>query len=197
MRGRHAILLAAAGVVVAALAAYAIYGGGPGAGGIARIGGPFSLVDHRGRPATDRDFRGRFMLVYFGYTYCPDVCPTALQVMTSALDRLPKPQQERIVPILVTVDPERDTPAQLAAYVENFHPATVGLTGPPERVAAAARAYRVYHAKARDGAAGDDYLVDHSSIVFLMDPDGRYVTHFTHATPPEKMAAALREHAGS
>ena len=189
MRKYQAMLIAATGVVVAALAAYGLYGGGKGP---ALIGGPFALVDHENRPRTDADFRGSFMLVYFGYTYCPDICPTALQIMTAAIDRLEKPRQDRITPIFITVDPERDTPAHLASYVENFHPRMVGLTGSSKQIAAAARAYRVYYGKGEGD--GDDYLMDHSSIVFLMDPDGGYLTHFTHATAPERVAEKLREH---
>ena len=137
------------------------------------------------------------MLIYFGYTFCPDVCPTALQVMTQALDKLPSATQKKITPIFITIDPARDTVKQLNAYVENFHPRMVGLTGTAEQIAKVARAYRVYYGRAKDGEDTTDYLMDHSSIVFLIDPDGIYKTHFTHATPPEKMAEKLLKTAGS
>ena len=192
MRKYRIVLIAATGIVLAALAAYGLYGGGKGS---ALIGGPFALVDHENRPRTDADYRGNYMLVYFGYTFCPDICPTALQVMTAAMNQLEKPRQDRITPIFITVDPERDTPEHLATYVENFHPRMVGLTGSDKQIASAARAYRVYYGKGE--GSGDDYLVDHSSIIFLMDPNGGYVTHFTHGTAPERLAEKLREHVRS
>ena len=169
-----------------------------GASGVASIGGPFTLTDHTGATRTDGDFRGKLMLIYFGYTWCPDVCPTAVQVMSVAINMLGE-QGEEVVPILITVDPARDTPAHLAEYVKNFHPRLVGLTGSPEAVRETAKAYRVYYRKAdvnADGAKteGDDYLMDHSSVVYLMDRDGRYLTHFTHQSQSEEMAARIREY---
>ena len=192
---RRAIVMGAACLAVIALAGaagYALYG--TGKGGIAQIGGAFSLVDHRGQPARDTDFRGRYMLVYFGYTFCPDICPSALQIMAAALDGLEAPRSDRITPVFITVDPGRDTAAHLADYVGSFHPRMVGLTGSGEQIAAAAKAYRVYFGKSADSGSASDYLMDHSSIIFLMGPDGGYVTHFTHATAPERIVAALRKH---
>lgn len=198
MRLYQAVLLAVTGIVIAAVAAFVLYGGGNGGKGIASIGGPFTLVDHKGQQRTDEDFRGKYMLIYFGYTYCPDVCPTALQVMTQAMDRLAPETQKKITPVFITIDPERDTVKQLNAYVDNFHPSMVGLTGTAEQIAKTARAYRVYYGRAKSAKdETTDYLMDHSSIVFLIDPDGKYVTHFTHATPPEKMAEKLKKTAGS
>ena len=192
MRFYQVVLLAATGIVIAAIAAFIRYGGGTGGKGVASIGGPFSLIDDEGQTKTDKDFRGRYMLIYFGYTYCPDVCPTALQSMTQAMDQLPPESQAKITPIFITIDPERDTAKQLKAYVENFHPRLVGLTGTPEQIAQTARLYRVYFGRAKDEREeSTEYLMDHSSIIFLMDPDGQYVTHFTHATTPEKMAEKL------
>jgi cytochrome oxidase Cu insertion factor (SCO1/SenC/PrrC family) len=192
MRIYQAVLLAVTGIVIAAIAAFILYGGGTGGKGVASIGGPFSLTDHKGQPKTDRDFRGRYMLIYFGFTYCPDVCPTALQSMTLALGQLAPETQDKITPVFITIDPERDTAEQLKTYVENFHPRMVGLTGTPEQIAQTARVYRVYFARAKDEKKeATDYLMDHSSIVFLMNPEGEYVTHFTHATSPEKMAERL------
>ena len=179
------------GFIVAALIAYQ-WGLPPFAprtpGGAAAVGGPFTLVDQDGATRTDRDFRDRLMLIYFGYTYCPDVCPTALQVMTVALDRLGD-KAKQVQPIFITVDPARDTPAHLKSYVANF-PGLVGLTGSEQQVRAAAKAFRVYYRKAGEGK---DYLMDHSSIVFLMDREGRYLTHFSHTTQAEAMAAAIAE----
>ena len=151
------------------------------------IGGPFELVDQDGKPRRDSDFRGQYMLVNFGYTYCPDVCPLGLQVMAQALDMLP---EEKIAPIFITVDPARDTVEQMKNYVGFFHPRMVGLTGTPEQVAGAAKAYRVYYKKVESESAAD-YLMDHSAIIYLMGPDGNYLANFTHETPPERMAETL------
>jgi protein SCO1/2 len=159
--------------------------------GQALVGGPFSLTDQAGRRVTDQDFRGKFMLVYFGFTYCPDVCPTALQVMAAALDKLGPKQAERITPVLISVDPERDTPAQLGIYVKSFHPRLVGLTGSAQEVEAVAKAYRVYVKKVADPKSSAGYTVDHSSIIYVMGPDGKYRTHFTHATSADTVAQRL------
>jgi protein SCO1/2 len=153
------------------------------------LGGPFSLVDETGKPVTERDFADRWMLVYFGFTYCPDVCPTELGTMAAAIDAL-GPDGERVVPVLITIDPERDTPAALADYVSRFHPRMRGLTGSPEQIAEVARRYRVYYAKARRADAGD-YLMDHSSFIYLVGPDGRVRSLFRPETTPEAMAAAI------
>jgi protein SCO1/2 len=131
------------------------------------------------------------MLVYFGYTFCPDICPLGLQTMTQAIDGLPPEQQEQIVPVFVTVDPERDTVQVMRDYVGSFHPRLVGLTGSTAEVGEALRAWRVYAQKAepKDGS----YLVDHSTFTYLMGPDGRYVTHFGHATTAEEMTQRVGE----
>jgi protein SCO1/2 len=153
------------------------------------VGGPFRMVDQTGRTVTDADFHGKYLLIYFGYTFCPDVCPTELQTMAQALERL-GPAAERVQPIFVTVDPERDTPRQLADYVAQFDPRLVGLTGTPEQVAAMARAYRVYYAKAK-GDSPDNYLMDHSSFVYFMAPDGTLLDLFARGTNADKMADAI------
>jgi cytochrome oxidase Cu insertion factor (SCO1/SenC/PrrC family) len=197
MRPYQAVLIAATGLIVAAIAAFVLYGGGGSGGrGVAAIGGPFTLTDQTGKTRTEQDLKGSYNLIYFGYTFCPDVCPTALQVMTSAMDRLDKNTQQKITPVFITIDPTRDTVEQLRSYVENFHPRMIGLTGTNEQIAQAARAYRVYYAKSKDGGDTTEYLMDHSSIVFLIDPDGLYVTHFTHATEPDRMAETLRQKIG-
>jgi cytochrome oxidase Cu insertion factor (SCO1/SenC/PrrC family) len=154
------------------------------------IGGPFSLIDDTGTSRTDAEFRGRFMLVYFGYTHCPDACPTALQDMADALAKL-GPAADQVVPIFITIDPERDTVQYLKGYAEQFDPRFVALTGAQDQVAAAAKAYRVYYRKANNQP---DYLVDHTSIVYLMGRDGGFLTHFTHETTPDQMADALRKY---
>ena len=197
MRPYQAVLIAATGLVVAAIAAFVLYGGGPGSRGVAAIGGPFTLTDQTGKTRTEQDLKGSYNLIYFGYTFCPDVCPTALQVMTNAMDQLDEDTQQKITPVFITIDPARDTVEQLESYVDNFHPRMIGLTGTDEQIAQAARAYQVYYAKSKDSEDTTDYLMDHSSIVFLMDPEGIYVTHFTHATEPERMAEMLRQKIGS
>ena len=166
--------------------------------GTADIGGPFELVDQTGKTRRDTDFRGRYMLVYFGYTYCPDTCPTTLLIMSRALTLLAKAAPEdakKVVPLFITVDPERDTVAAMAAYAQSFHPDLVALTGTPEQVAAAAKAYRVYYAKVEDKASGT-YQMDHSSFIYLMGPDGAYLTHFDYTTKPEALADSLKRYIG-
>jgi len=188
-------VLVALSFVLGGLAAMAILPGGrerlfsglPSTGK-ALVGGPFSLIDQTGKRVTDKDFRGRYMLVFFGFTYCPDVCPSALQVMAAALEEL-GPKAERIVPIFITIDPERDTPEQLAQYVASFHPRLVGLTGTPAEIDATARAYRVYYKKVPDEKSTAGFTFDHSAIMYLMDPNGEYVTHF----PPSISADTLKQ----
>jgi protein SCO1/2 len=158
--------------------------------GKALVGGPFKLIDQNGKDVTDRDFRGRYMLVFFGFTHCPDICPAELQVMSAALDRLGD-KASKVVPIFITLDPERDTQGVMADYVKNFGPNFVGLTGSPEAVAATAKAYRVAYAKVEEQGTADGYTVDHSALVYLMGPDGEYVTHFAYGTSADKMAKTL------
>ncbi|MEX2311767.1 MAG: SCO family protein, partial [Rhodospirillales bacterium] len=156
------------------------------------VGGPFTLVNHKGETVTDKDFQGSHMLIFFGYTYCPDVCPTALSDMTTALDMLGEEKAGKITPVFISVDPARDTPEHLAEYVPFFNPRTVGLTGTEEQIKAVARAYRVYYRKNEPkGDDSQDYLVDHTSIIYLVGPDGKLVTHFSHGTDPKAMAERL------
>lgn len=158
--------------------------------GKALVGGPFSLIDHTGKRVTDKDFRGRYMLVYFGFTYCPDVCPSGLQVIAAALQKLGA-KAERVIPIFITVDPERDTPQQLAEYVKSFDPRLIGLTGSPDETAAAAKAYRVYYKKVPDEKSTAGFTIDHSAIIYLMGPDGSYVTHFSQTMGVDALAERL------
>lgn len=153
------------------------------------VGGPFALVDHTGKPTTDREFRGKLLLLYFGFTYCPDVCPTDLQAMGAALERLGK-SGEAVQPVFVTLDPERDTSERLAGYVRFFHPRFIGLTGDAGAIRQAARAYKVYYAKVQ--TRGQGYTVDHSGYVYLMDRDGKYLGFFPPGTPPERMVDVIR-----
>jgi cytochrome oxidase Cu insertion factor (SCO1/SenC/PrrC family) len=139
----------------------------------AAIGGPFTLIDQNGRERTDRDFRGKWMLVYFGYTYCPDVCPTTLQDMAVALRRL-GPKARDFVPVFITLDPARDRPAVLKKYLAAFGPEFEGLTGTPQEIASVAQAYRVYFAK--HPLPGGGYSVDHASTIYLMDRNGQFLS---------------------
>lgn len=156
------------------------------------IGGPFTLTDHTGKQVTDKDYAGKYMLIYFGYTFCPDVCPTSLSIIGDALPLLDADQQNKLVPIFITVDPERDTPEMMASYVPNFHDKMVGLTGSLAEVKAVVKAYRAYFAKTGDDGSGI-YTVDHSSRTYLMGPDGAYITSFSHATPAADIAKKLAE----
>jgi protein SCO1/2 len=158
--------------------------------GTALVGGPFSLVGADGKPVTDRDFRGRYMLIFFGFTHCPDICPAELQVIAQALEQLGD-KAKNVVPIFITLDPERDTPEAMGNYLKSFGPNFVGLTGSPEAIAAAAKAYRVSYAKVEDKESAADYGVDHSALVYLMDPKGRYVTHFSYGLSAAQMAEKL------
>ncbi len=165
----------------------------------AEVGGPFELVDAEGRTVTDRDFRGRWMLVFFGYTFCPDICPTTLGTVSVALERL-GPLADRVAPVFVTVDPERDTPEAVGAFGRQFDPRIVGLTGTPERIREVAKRYRVYYRKVEPeeygGSEDDPYLMDHSAWLYLFDPEGRFVRAFSHTVDPQELAAALAEAMG-
>lgn len=153
------------------------------------IGGPFALVDQNGLHRTDADYRGKFMLVYFGFTYCPDVCPTDLQQMGLAVDRL-GPDGDVVQPIFITVDPERDTTEHLKDYVAMFHPRFIGLTGGAAAIKEAARAYRVYFAKVE--LPKSNYTVDHSAFIYMMGPKGEYLGFFPPGTSAELLVGTLR-----
>ena len=184
------------GIIVIAAVVYFVNRGdfgdspGPSSGGqVVGIGGPFTLTDDTGKAVTERDFRGKFMLLTFGYTYCPDVCPTTLTTMSTALDLLGE-AATAVTPVFISIDPARDTPEHLREYVGFFHPRLRGLTGTPEQVAAAAKAFRIYFAKAKPepGADADDYLMDHSALIYLIGPDGTYLAHFSHSVEAKEMA---------
>ena len=163
--------------------------------GQADVGGPFKLVDQSGKTVTDADYRGRYMLIYFGYSFCPDVCPTTLAVMAQALDRLGG-DARRVTPIFITIDPERDTPKVLATYVKAFGDQFVGLTGTAAEIAAVEKEYKVYAKKTpldeKKGLAGG-YGMDHSSVIYLMGPDGKLVSFYDELIPAAKLEAELRE----
>lgn len=201
---RNRLLILIAALAVAIIAALWLWRQGDGlvregksgvagqvqSSGQALIGGPFTLTDQDGKTVTDADFKGKFMLIYFGFTFCPDVCPTELQVMSGALEKL-GPKAADVQPIFITVDPERDTSQVLAKYVKQFDPRLIGLTGTPEQIAAAAKAYRVFYQQAKDEGSSADYTMDHSSIVYLMDREGKFLVFFPPATSPELMAEKI------
>jgi protein SCO1 len=158
----------------------------------AGIGGPIRLVDQNGAPFSDRELKGKPFLVFFGYTHCPDICPTALFEISEIMRALGS-DADRTAALFITVDPERDTSATLKDYLSSFDPHIRGLTGDPAAVAAAAKAYRVYYQKVPFGVAGD-YTMDHSAIVYLMDKDGRFISPFNMKRTADAAAADLRKH---
>lgn len=165
-------------------------GGGVGLPDGVSLGGPFTLTDQHGKVVTQADFRGKWMLLYFGYTYCPDICPTELQAITSALQLL-GPDGKDLVPVFVTVDPERDTPQVLDHYLKLFSDRLVGLTGTPQQIADIARRYRVYYAKVTPKDSST-YLMNHSSFIYLVGPDGRFRALFQGGIAPADLARELK-----
>jgi protein SCO1/2 len=154
------------------------------------IGGPFHLVDQNGKPFGDADLKGKWHLVFFGYTHCPDTCPTTLNELSLALGRLGK-EREAVGIVFITVDPERDTPEMLKAYVDSFDAPITALTGTADEVAQAAKDYRVYYAKHPRGDGG--YDMDHSAVIYVMDPEGRFTATFTPDSTPEAIAERLQK----
>lgn len=160
-----------------------------------RFGGPFALTDHHGRRVTDADFRGRYLLIYFGFTQCVDLCPVDMPVMADALDRLGA-KADQLQPLFITVDPVNDTPAVLRDYVTAFHPRIVGLTGSEEEIAAVAKAYRVHrmnipNTPAQQQHSGHSHTIDHGSLTYLMGPDGKFITLIPHGTDAARMADVI------
>jgi protein SCO1/2 len=175
------------------LAGFAIAAAGPSivSAKTVTIGGPFELIASDGSTVTDADFRGDWLLVFFGYTFCPDLCPTTLATVTEALDEL-GPDAERLRPIFISVDPNRDTPEVLGAYTAAFDPRIVGLTGAPERIAAVADAYRAHYRSHQIDAADAFYAVDHSAYLYIMDPDGAFVRAMDARAPSAEIAGTVR-----
>jgi protein SCO1/2 len=157
------------------------------------VGGPFHLVDQTGKSVSDADFRGRYVLLYFGYSFCPDVCPTTLSVMAQALDKLGG-DGKRIVPVFITIDPQRDTPKVLGEYMKAFGPQFVGLTGSTAQIAAVEKEYRVYAVKKPIDPANPKrgYGMDHSSVIYLLGPDGKMISFYDEAISPDDLAKDLR-----
>src|SRR5437763_9226576 len=178
-----ALLVIAAGVV-RALAFRETARGDAGTALASAIGGPFHLVDQNRKPVSDADLKGKWQLVFVGYTHCPDACPTALNEIALALDQLGEKRGE-IEIVFITVDPERDTPEVMKSYVQSFDAPIIALTGSPDAVAQAAKAYRVFYAK--HPRADGDYDMDHSAVIYVMNPEGRFTATFT----PDSSADAI------
>lgn len=158
--------------------------------GKAAIGGRFEMMDHRGRTVTEKTFQGDYLLVFFGFTYCPDICPAALQNVSAMLERLGA-KAEDITPLFVSVDPERDTPEVLKEYLSHFDSRIIGLTGTSEQVEEIVKTYRAYARKVNTGSGPGDYTMDHSAFIYFMDKKGEFITHFTPVTTFEQMAERI------
>ena len=190
-------------IVIAILATYFIMTAGssnkPLAGqgasiGKADIGGEFSLMDQDGKPFSNKQLKGKLSLIYFGFTFCPDICPASLQKLTAVMDTLDKYKID-VTPVFITIDPKRDTPASLKAYLGHFHRKFIGLTGKPEEIKEVADKFKVYYAVAHGSDLNrNDYLLDHTSLVYLMDKNGEYMAHFHIDSDPETMIEYIRIH---
>jgi cytochrome oxidase Cu insertion factor (SCO1/SenC/PrrC family) len=154
------------------------------------VGGPYALIDQDGKPRSSADFRGRYQLIYFGYSFCPDVCPTTLALMAAALDKMGE-DQNRIVPVFITVDPDRDRPQALKKYLAAFGPRFVGLTGLPQQIAQVEKEYRVYAKK--QPLQGGNYGMDHSSVIYLVGPRGQLISFYDEAASPDDLAKDLKQ----
>ncbi len=185
------IFVAALAVIIGGVVYEQVWLGG-GENATPAVGGPFALIDQNGVPRRDTDFRGKLMLVYFGYTYCPDACPTTLQAITDTLD-LMGDKAAKVQPIFISVDPARDTEEQLRAFAANFHPGILYLTGAPDELKKAESEYHVYVAK-EPQSGSDDYLIDHSSIIYVMGPNGRFLGQMPTGLPPKVMAATIERY---
>jgi protein SCO1 len=188
----HRAVYAVLGLLVAVLligtGAFLWLGGRQPAG--LTIGGPFVLENGAGKTVSDRDYHGKYVLVYFGYTFCPDVCPTTLNAVADAMDKLGA-KADQVQPLFITVDPKRDTPSVMQQYAAAFSPRITGLTGTPDEIAKVAKEYRVYYAEHRTGPGPNDYSMDHSSILYLMGPDGRFIAPIRADESGDQMAASL------
>jgi protein SCO1/2 len=184
-----AVLVVAAGTLLA-LAVRETPRGAAGTALASAIGGPFRLIDQNGKPVSDADLKGKWQLVFFGYTHCPDTCPTALNEISLALDQLGVKRDEVEI-VFITVDPERDTPEVMKAYVQSFDARIIALTGSPDAVAQAAKAYRVYYAKHPRGDG--DYDMDHSAVIYVMNPEGRFTATFTPDSTADAIAQRLQK----
>lgn len=164
---------------------------GPASYGQAQIGGSFTLTDTTGRARTDADFSGRLMLVYLGYTHCPDICPATLEMMSTTLKTL-GPEADKVAPLFITLDPKHDTPEALGAYLKDFDPRITGLTGSPEDIKSVTHAYKAYASEATNTAPGN-MIIDHSGLLYLMDRNGKYLRHFEHNVKSEELLTAIKQ----
>ncbi len=190
-------LLVVVGLTIAALVMTGVIPGAQNKGrsgviaGAPQIGGPFTLTNNKGESVTDKNFHGKMMLVFFGYTFCPDVCPTEMQTFTQTIMALGEDAKD-VVPVFITVDPKRDTVDVIDEFVAAFHPSIVGLTGSEEQIANVKKQYRAYGQKVDDGDP-EYYLVDHTSFTYLMGRDGALESVFSYGTSPEEMTKKIRE----
>jgi protein SCO1/2 len=159
------------------------------------VGGPFQLTEADGKTVSDKDFRGKYTLVYFGYTSCPDVCPMTMADVGKALKDL-GPKASEVQPLFITVDPKRDTPAVLKSYLAAFSPRLIGLTGQPQQIASVEKEFHVYASVRKYGSGPDDYAVDHSSTFYLMGPDGHFITVLDASQDGDKLASTLSHYIG-
>jgi len=164
--------------------------------GRAHVGGPFSLTTHKGEHFTEKDMLGRWTLVYFGFTNCPDICPAELDKMTTIVNKIEPVHGPILHPLFISVDPARDSPSQIAKYLTDFHPRFTGLTGSYDDVKATCKAYRVYFSTPPGTKPGDDYLVDHSIFVYLMDPEGQFVDAFGQVSTVEDVVTRFNKELG-
>ncbi|MGB1540234.1 MAG: SCO family protein [Rickettsiales bacterium] len=161
--------------------------------GRADIGGNFTLTDSNGNAYSSDALLGQYSLVFFGFTHCPDMCPTGLTTITDALDALPEGLLEQITPVFITVDPKRDTPERMAKYATHFHPKLVSLTGSEDAIQSVAKAYKAFYKSAQTSDDQKDYMVNHSGFIYLMGPKGHYRKHFAHNADPDEMAKTIAE----
>lgn len=204
MKRRAVTFLAVLALVAAGAGSFATHARAQGGADKEEFGGPFSLLDQDGKRRTDRDFRGKYMLIFFGYTYCPDACPTALAVQAQALEDLGS-LASRVTPVFVTVDPRRDRPERLKAYLSAFDPRSpsarpkfIGLTGSEDEIADMAKAYRVIYQAHMGGHPGNfvEYTVDHTTDMYLMNPEGKFAAYYTLGISPGELAADLKSRLG-
>jgi protein SCO1 len=184
----------AAGLLLLTASYLWLLGGTTPRGG-AVIGGPFTLTQGNGQVVTDRDFRGRYLLIYFGYTSCPDICPTTLSAIADAINILGT-RAERLQPLFITVDPSHDTPAIVGAYVRSFNPRIIGLTGTPQEVRVVEQEYHVSSAVHDFGPGANNYSIDHTAVLFLMAPNGRFLVPFAATDTGAELAKKLAEYVG-
>lgn len=161
--------------------------------GAPKIGGEFSVLNHNGEPVTANILKGKYSLIFFGFTHCPDICPTSMLVLNDVYDSLTEKQQSQVQVILASIDPERDTPAVMKDYVKTFNDNFIGFTGSAQQMKDMAKKYLVYHVKKEPDESGA-YSMDHSGFIYFMGPDGRYVKHFSHKDKAEDILKAVQSY---